>query len=339
MSMRGGCVVCFNRRLLCLAPGRCCCALCCLVVGVCALAGCSLRRPATTGRSEMTERLSEQARQARERGDRREAESLLTAAVERNPGDDEMRLELAELLLENGNPGKAVEHLQKLMSRNPEDPRPCVGLAEARFQQQNLGEADSLIERALELDPRQIRGHLLRGKIEQSRGNNRRAMEDYYQVLAFEPEHIEARVLLAELHFQQGDVRNAAPLLRSIIETAEAASPERGRAQWLLGECYARDGRWSDAARALEAGIASRRASHRDWYELADACHRAGDVRGAEQSLAQALRLAPGDPQVLALQAALDLQNRSAAFRGGPVVTSLSHEAASPNPPPARETP
>jgi Flp pilus assembly protein TadD len=304
-----------------------------VLVITCALAGCALRRPGATGRSETTERLSEQARRARERGDGREAESLLTAAVERNPGDDEMRLELAELLIETGNGAKAAEHLQKLISRNPDDPRPCVGLAEARFQQQNLGEADRLIQRALELDPRQIRGHLLRGKIEQARGNNRRAMDDYYQVLAFEPDHVEARMLLAELHFQQGDARHAAPLLRSIIETAEAGNPQRGRAQWLLGECYARDGRWSDAARALEAGIASRRASHRDWYELADACRRAGDVRGAEQALARALRLAPGDPQLLALRAALDEQNRSAGFRGGPVVTSLVHEAPAQEPP------
>src|SRR5262249_25194756 len=99
-----------------------------------------MRRPAATGRSETTERLSEQARQAREQGDRREAESLLTAAVERNPGDDEMRLELAELLLENGGAGKAAGHLQDLINRNPDDPRPCVGLAEARFQQQNFAD-------------------------------------------------------------------------------------------------------------------------------------------------------------------------------------------------------
>jgi cytochrome c-type biogenesis protein CcmH/NrfG len=312
----------------------------CLVVAfACAIAGCALRRPAATGRSETTERLSEQARQARERGDRREAESLLAAAVERNPGDDEMRLELAELQLENGSPENAADHLQKLIRRNPDDPRPCVGLAEARYQQQKLGEADQLVDRALELDPRQIRAHLLRGKIEQAQGNNRRAVEDYYQVLAFEPDHIEAKMLLAELHFQQGDARHAAPLLRSIIETAEATNPQRGRAQWLLGECYARDGRWSDAARALGAGIASRRASHRDWYELADACRRSGDIRDAEQALAQALRLAPGDPQLLALRAALDEQNRSAGFRGGPVVTSLSHESPAPAQPPVRETP
>jgi tetratricopeptide (TPR) repeat protein len=298
-----------------------------------------MRRPAATGRSETTERLSEQARQAREQGDRHEAESLLTAAVERNPRDDEMRLELAELLLENGSAGKAAGHLQELISRNPDDPRPCVGLAEARFQQQNFADAETLIERALELDPRQIRGHLLRGKIEQARGNNRRAVEDYYQVLAFEPDHVEAKLLLAELHYRQGDARHAAPLLRSVIDTAEAGNPQQGRAQWLLGECYARDGRWSDAARALRAGIASRHPSHHDWYELADACRRAGDVRGAEEALAQALRMAPGDPQLLAMKAGLDEQNRSAGFRGGPVVTSLSHEAPAIPPPQVREAP
>jgi cytochrome c-type biogenesis protein CcmH/NrfG len=262
---------------------------------------------------------------------------LLTAAVERNPGDGEMRLELAELLLEDRNGATAEAHLRKLIAQTPDDPRPYVGLAEARFQQQDLDDAESLLERALERDPRHTRGLLLRGKIAQARRDDRRALDDYYQVLAFDPDHIEAKMLIAELHFQQGDARHAAPLLRSIIETAEQGNPQRAKAQWILGQCYARDGRWSDAARSLGEGIDGRRATARDWQELAEVSSRAGDFRSAETAVAQGLKLAPSDLRLLALRDALDEQARSAAYRGGPVVSTSSNDE--PAPPPSEGAP
>jgi len=275
------------------------------------LGGCSSQRQAVTGRSETAERLSEEARAAQDRGDSQSAEYLLTAAVNRNPNDSETRLELSEMLLSHGSSEAAASHLKSLISQNPDDPRGYVGLAEAMYLQQHLSEADALLDRALELDPRLPRGLLLRGKIEQARRHYARALEDYYQVLAYEPDHYEAKLLIAELHLEHGDAKLAAPLLRSIIENVEQGSRQRAKAQWLLGLCYSRIGRWPDAARALGAGIASRRGSADDWYQLADACRRAGDSRGAAIAVGQMLRLAPTDPRALALRAALDDQARA----------------------------
>ncbi len=333
-------MVSFNYRLwsmqLAPAPGlRGAGLLFVVLVLVSLAAGCTARRPAATAsRSETAERFSQEARQARDRGDLPAAESLMQAAVDRNPGDGEMRLELAELLLERGNGMTAAHYLQQLIRELPDDPRPYVGLAEALYAQQDLEEAATLVEKALELEPRQTRGLLLRGKIERARRHDERALEDLYQVISFDPDHVEARMLIAELHFQQGDIRLAAPLLRGVIETAEAGNLQQTKAQWLLGQCYARDGRWPDAARALRAGISGRRASPKDWYELADASRRAGDIREAEAALGHALQLSPSDPQLLALRGALDDQVRSAGFRGAPIVTSLAHEETVPAPPP-----
>jgi predicted Zn-dependent protease len=298
-----------------------------------AITGCTSHRPATTARSETAERLSEEARQARDRGDLQSAEYLLTAAVDHNPGDGETRLELAELLLAHGSSEAAAWHLKKFIDQCPDDPRGYVALAEARFLQQSLSEAEELIEKAIELDPRQSRGLLLRGKIEQARHEDGRALEDFYQVLAIEADHIEAKMLISAIHLRQGNAELAAPLLRSVIEDAEPANPQRAAAQWLLGECYLCDGRWSDAARELEAGIASRRGSERDWYELAEASWRAGDVRGAELAVFQALRVAPADPPSLALRALLDNQPRPLGLSHGPVVTGHPHDESVPDPP------
>src|SRR5947208_14782194 len=85
-----------------------------------ALGACSTQRQVATGRSETAEKLSEQARQARDRGDSQSAEYLLTAAVDRNPTDCETRLELSELLLAHGSCETAIAHLKRLISQNPD---------------------------------------------------------------------------------------------------------------------------------------------------------------------------------------------------------------------------
>ena len=289
--------------------------------GVLAAAGCARQQSTATARSETAERLSAEARQAKVRGDSQSAEHLLTEAVERNPGDCETRLELSEMLLMHGSTEAAVVHLQKLVDQNPDDPRSYVGLAEAMYMQRNLTEANRLVAKALELDPRQPRGLLLRGKIRQASGDDKRALDDYYELIACEADHLEATMLVARLHLRHGDGRLAAPLLRSIVENPEQETHLRASAQWLLGRCYSQDGRWSDAAQALASGFSSRRGTPDDWLELADACWRGGDSQQAQSAVEQALRRAPDNTRALALWAALDDDARAAGVPAESVVS------------------
>jgi Tfp pilus assembly protein PilF len=288
--------------------------------------GCTTHRPSTAGRSELAERLTEEARQARDRGDSRSAEYLLTSAVDHNPGDCETRLELAELLLAHGSYEAAELHLNRFIDQCPDDPRGYAGLAEIMFLRKRLREADELVEKTLELDPRQTRGLVLRGQIEHARHDDDRALEDLYYVLSLEADHNEAKLLIAEIHLQQGNAKLAAPLLRSVIDEAEPANSQRPAAEWLLGKCYACEERWSDAARELQAGMASRRGTAQDWTELAEAYWRSGDAVGAEMAVDKALRAAPTDPQALTLRAVLDDWAQATAQSAGPAVTGLSHD-------------
>ena len=296
------------------------CALVALVGGLSG-AGCARQQSTVTARSETAERLSAEARQAKVRGDSQSAEHLLTEAVERNPSDCETRLELSEMLLADGNTQAAIVHLQKLVDQNPDDPRSYLGLAEAMYKQRNLAEADRLVGNALDLDPRETRGLLLRGKIEQSRGNDERALDDYYELLAFEPDHIQATMLVARIHLRHGEGRLAAPKLRTIVESRELEPHLRGSAQWLLGRCYSQDGRWPDAAQALAAGITSRRGTCDEWLELADACWRGGEPQQARAAVDQALQRAPANPRAQALLAALDDDARARQPSGEPIVS------------------
>jgi len=284
------------------------------------------------GRSETSERLCEEARRAKDRGDTQTAETLLASAVERNPADTETRLELSEMLLSHGSAENAAEHYKVLVDQLPDDPRCFVGLAEAMYLERRLGEAAELVERGLELDPRHPRGLLLRGKIEQAQGDDGRAVQDYYRVLDAEPEHAEAKLLVAGLQLKQGNAKLAAPLLRSIIDDTDAVNPYRERAYWLLGECYAHDARWSDAARALAAGISSRPGRALDWNELAEACWRSGDLRRAGFAVEQALAADPTNRQALALHAAISKRAQPENGEAASVVSRMSHAESTTRP-------
>lgn len=286
--------------------------------------GCARQQASIAARSEKAERLSVEARQAKDRGDAESAVSLLTAAVERNPSDYETRLELAELLLSHHDTQAAARHLRTLLEQGNDDPRVLVGMAEAQLQQRQLDKAEHLVAQALDLDPRHPKALLLQARIEQKRGHPNRALDDLYQVLECETDHADALLLIARLHLAQGDGRLAAPLLRTLIDSPSHGSEQRAKAQWLLGRCYSQDGRWSDAAVALAAGISSRPGSPRDWCLLAEACRRGGDLPGADQAVAQALALSPADSQALALQAEF---NASAAVDPAAPAEALARTA------------
>ncbi|MBS0261213.1 MAG: tetratricopeptide repeat protein [Planctomycetes bacterium] len=294
-----------------------------LLFGV-GFSGCAHRQAIQAARSENAEKLSLDARRARERGDLLSAETLLTAAVERNPTDDDIRLELAELLLVNRKPQTAERHLQLLLDRLPDDSRVYAALAEVRFQQQRLQEANVLVAEALDLDPRLIRGLMLRARIAQSHGEIQHALDDLYQVLDIDPNDLEARLLVARLHIRQGDVRLAAAELRSLIENPNLDTALKNKANWLLGRCYAEDERWAEAAEALSSGIASRQIKPRDWCLVAEARRRAGDRDGAEQALTNALHIAPDDPDAMALQAVLK-EEQARVKAPAPAVVRTGH--------------
>lgn len=270
------------------------------------IAGCAASRNASAARSDESQRLAQQARQAEDRGDARTAELLLTAAVTRNPADCETRLELSELLLQQGSLDAAAAHLRKLVAQNPDDPRGYVRLAEALSLQGSHGEAATLVDAALEMDPLHTQGLLLRGRLHELAQRDDKALEAYHRVMLADPDQEDAELRIAGIYLKRGQQRQAAPLLRAVLESPHACPRQRSAAHWVLGMAYAQDERWADAAQSLAAGSGGRQMSADDWCQLAYARFRAGDAAGARQAVASALQVAPTDSTALAMQATLD---------------------------------
>lgn len=272
--------------------------------------GCSSQRAARIQGRETAEQLADRARAAADRGDKQSAEVLLTAAVNHNPSDCETRLELSDMLLEHGSLDSAADHLRRLVDQSPDDPRAHVKLAKALYLQHELTGAENHVNRALELDPENPQAWLVRARIENSRQNDSAALAACYRVLAADSEEVEARLLAAEVHLRQGESRQTLPLARAVLDSGSSCPRQRATASWLMGRCYAQDGRWSEAAVALSTAIRDRaKATASDWYQVAYAKYRAGDYPGSRQAVDAALKIAPDDSESLTLSRLLEAES------------------------------
>jgi tetratricopeptide (TPR) repeat protein len=268
-------------------------------------AGCARQRQAVLARNEESDRLAQQARSAQDRGDSDTAEKLFTEAVNNNPRNCETRLELSELLLQTGSTDAAVMQLRRLVAQNPDEPRGYVRLAQTLYLQEQYDEAEKMIDVALKMDPQHTDGLILRAQLDEIRGKDDRALEVYHRAMLADAKQVQAQLHLAELYLKRGRARQAAPLLRFVLDNPHACPAEQSDAWWLLGKAYASEERWRDAAQALDAGIEGRRMTADDWYRVAFTRHRSGDTPGALHAVEELLRLAPGDPEGRLLYAAL----------------------------------
>jgi tetratricopeptide (TPR) repeat protein len=265
------------------------------------LVGCSSHRFARRNADETANQLATQARAAAHRGDAASAEYFLTAAVKTNPRDCEARLELSEMLEEHGSMAAATDHLRRLIKLNPDDPRGYTRLARVLYSQKEGGEAGKLVDKALELDPENAQAWMLRARLERDQQSDSRALAACYRVLAAAPEDAEARLLAAEIHLKQDNPKQASPLLRSVLDNESDCPRRRAEARWLLGRCYALEGRWHDAAETLSSAICDRQKNATDWYQVAYAHYRSGALAEARQSIDAALEIAPANAEALSL--------------------------------------
>ncbi len=230
----------------------------------------------------------------------------MAAAVRRNPRDCEARLELSDLLVQHGSLDAAAAHLQKLTADSPDDPRSHFRLAQVRYHQQRSDDAEHAVNAALELDPAHTQALLLRGRLQELRQRDNEALATYYRALAADADQVEAPLRIAEIHIRHGRPQLAAPLLRTVLESHKACAAQQAAANWALGQAYATENRWDDAAQSLTLGSQGRVMNGRDWYQLAYACYQSGNSAGANEALAESLRLAPQDESATALFALLN---------------------------------
>jgi tetratricopeptide (TPR) repeat protein len=134
-----------------------------------------------------------------------------------------------------------------------------------------------------------------------SRGDLEAAERALVVTLGRQPEHGAALYLLGCLRLQQGQPQPAV----SLLERARDQDPASADVLVALGTAYQATGRPAEAAAALRLALEQQPGSLDATLALMEALAAGGDRRAARALLAQARRLAPADPQVLAAEEAL----------------------------------
>ncbi len=239
--------------------------------------------------------LAEQAHQAERDGNLDHAYHLLRQAVETNPDDPELHREVARLAIDRGDSKAAIEHLRFATTNMPEDAESFVTLARLLEAEGRRQEAVVALNSALIADPLQPTALLKRADHAERTNDLELASEIYHRLLAVDSHHAEAQIRLASLQMNDGRPSEAAPLLRAAAQSPLASVEQTALAKWSLGVAYGQLDRWSDAATTLASAAESvpEKMSADDWYRIAYARHRSGDIPGTRADLQRVFRINP----------------------------------------------
>jgi tetratricopeptide (TPR) repeat protein len=87
-------------------------------------------------------------------------------ALELQPGRSEVRLRLAQILVDSSRQAEAVPHLERLRQEQPDNPEVLVALARCRLVQSRPDEARTLLDSVLATHPDDFDALLQRGKMD-----------------------------------------------------------------------------------------------------------------------------------------------------------------------------
>ncbi len=215
-----------------------------LIVFVPLAAGCGLVPLLNRRSAEESARLTDEAKQACERGERKQARELLSRAAAVAPDDPEIQRDIGRGLLLAGETEEAVKHLRYMMHRGVDDPDAYLDLARILFEERRYNECQELVDSALRLVPGHTEAQLLRGRLAEVRNRDEEALEIYYRMLAGDPSSTEAMLRISDLLVRTGQPSQAAPLLQSIADSDRVAPEEQAR----------RTGCWGKSMRRTAAG-------------------------------------------------------------------------------------
>lgn len=172
----------------------------------------------------LAERHVQRGAQWRFSGDTVRAEDEFRAALQMAPESTAARNGLAAVLLDDGRPAEAEPLLETAVQANPADPLLHLNLGLARSQLGNWSGAVSAFGSAVKIAPNLVQGQVLLGASMERVGDTAGAAASYGRVLELDPGHLEAANNLAWLlaTAPDDDLRDgtrAEELARLVVET------------------------------------------------------------------------------------------------------------------------
>ena len=156
------------------------------------------------------------------------AETLLEGYIGDRPSDDNLRLAYARLLVEQKAYEKALREFERIGKNKPEDPEILFALGLLSVQLEDFPAARRHLEALLRTGQRNDDAAFYLGQLEELQGNRQAALDWYARV---KTEHLfDAKVRIARLHAQDGEVERA----REILQQLRHQAPEQALGLYLI---------------------------------------------------------------------------------------------------------
>jgi tetratricopeptide (TPR) repeat protein len=292
-------------------------------------AGCGGKAPPVEEPEEedtgpSAQQLAAQARAAAQAGDIDDALAKFSASLEKRQ-DPAVRAEMIDMLIAAARLESAVELSRAHYDANPTDATAIHLYAHALLAKGDFAGALAVAEELLALDDNDAAAHDKHGRAMVGLGQVAEGVEELRRAVSIDPRNVGFLVELGTALLQARNANEAALQLRAAV----SIEPENPRALLMLGVAL------RDQDEKEEAEVFLRKATKagggaRAWFELGVVQNKRKDQLGAEQSLAQAVQLEPGNglyqyAYAETLRINKKLEEAIAAYRA-------SYESASPHP-------
>jgi tetratricopeptide (TPR) repeat protein len=193
------------------------------------------------------------ARAARLGGDFETAESYLNHCLKLQKDKTQaVELELLLMRVQRGEVDEVAPILWRCVeTENPETPLILRTLSGAYMYNLRFDRAYPCLTRWIEEAPDEADAYYWRGSILERMNNFDKAIEDYREAVLLDPNHVWARLKLAELYLDKSNPEAAAPHLELLHEQ----HPDHPHAMARLGQCRYLQGRLKEARGLLEAAV------------------------------------------------------------------------------------
>jgi tetratricopeptide (TPR) repeat protein len=217
--------------------------------------------------------------------------ALVQQAITKNPNNSALYDQLSQLQLATKDANGAVSSAEKAMQLNPSDGDAVMAYTRATTVSGNPGAGIAKWQQWNTAHPTDPRGEVILGTLEESRGNNSGAEDDYKKALAIQPDNATAQNNLAYLMLKNNEDVDVA---LSLAQSARRSMPHSPSTADTLAWAYYHKGIYESAASLLEDAAKTSPNDASIQYHLGMVYGKLGKKTDAADHLKKAVSLAPG---------------------------------------------
>lgn len=166
----------------------------------------------------------------RDQGQLLQAYPLLKKAAELQPEDQELQLKFGSTLLAvSGERAQARDIATLVLEKQPGEEQALLILADASRTSEEIEDAQKIISSLREKDQDRAGYHLAMGVLDLKRNDRARAESEFKAALNLDPKSSEAYVALGTLYWSRNDLKEADQAFKTAAEFAPLRSPMRLR--------------------------------------------------------------------------------------------------------------